>query len=209
MADDEIEGIILDVGSGMLKGGFTGRDAPNMVIPNIVGRPKYPGIMVGMGQKDAYVGDEAQSMRGMLVLKYPVVHGIVQDWDDMEKVLLSKPINKVRPNVCCCSCCCCCCCCFWQLYHHSYYNELRCAPEQHPTIISQPVFTPRPQSEKHCQILFETFEVPALYVNIPASYTIYATGRRTACIVDMGDGMAQVVPIYGSELDLHRSPPPF
>ena len=86
MSDDEIPAIVIDNGSCMCKSGFAGDDAPRAEFRTVVGRPKPPIVMVGLNLKDSYIGEEALAKRGILFLKYPIEHGIVNNWDDMEKV---------------------------------------------------------------------------------------------------------------------------
>jgi len=159
--------IVIDNGSGNIKAGLAGDDAPRSVFPSVVAYPKYEEAMVGMGHKDVLVGDEAQGMRGVMKLNYPIDHGIVNNWDDMEKI--------------------------WQ---HTFTSELRVSPEEHPVMLTEAPANPKANREKMTQIMFETFNVPKLYVSIQAVLSLYASGRTTGLVVDSGDGVTHTVPIY-------------
>jgi len=103
----------------------------------------------------------------VLKIETPIEHGMVTNWDDMEKI-----------------------------WHHTLYNELRVAPEEHPILMTEASLNPKLNREKMTQIMFEVFNVPCLYVNVQAVLALYSSGRTTGVVIDSGEGITHTVPIY-------------
>merc|ERR1711953_1282125 len=168
MAEATDPAVVIDNGSGMVKAGFSGEETPRAVFPAIVGRPKNASAMQGVQQKDCYIGEEANQKRGILNLNYPIAAGIVESWDDMEKV-----------------------------WNHTLYNELRVTPSGLTgVLLTEAPRNPKANREKMITIMFETFDVQNTYVAIQAVMSLYSAGRTTGLVVDSGDGVTHTVPVY-------------
>ncbi|EAU81732.2 actin alpha 1 skeletal muscle protein [Coprinopsis cinerea okayama7 len=110
----------------------------------------------------------AQSQRDILTLNYPVKRGIITNWDDMENIWL-----------------------------HILHSELHTTPEEHPILIADTPLNPDSNRERTAQIMFETFNVPALAMSIESVLSLYATSARTSGVVlESGDGVTSTVPIF-------------
>jgi len=118
--------IVLDNGSGTIRAGFAGQDLPKCHFPSYVGRPKHIRALAGALEGDVFIGQKAQELRGLMKINYPLEHGIVTDWDDMEKIwqhVYTEELKTVSEDVSVFP---------WQfcLYLHKYIHFLRsCRPQ--------------------------------------------------------------------------------
>ncbi|ETO06816.1 actin [Reticulomyxa filosa] len=163
---EEHQSVVIDNGSGTIKAGFSGDNAPQVVFPTVIGRPKHEAITSGKGQKDAYVGDYVHNKEELFQLEHPIECGLVTNWDDMEKI-----------------------------WHHTFYNELCIAPEEHCILLAEAPLNPKAHREKLTQIMFETFNAAAIYLRVQTVLSFYSTGRMTGIAFESGDGVSHSVPI--------------
>jgi len=160
--------VVIDNGSGVIKAGFAGDQVPKYHFPNFIGRPKHVRVMAGALEGDMFLGPKAEEHRGLLSIRYPMEHGIVRDWNDMERI--------------------------WQYIYSK--DQLQTFAEEHPVLLTEAPLNPRQNREKAAEIFFETFNVPALFISMQAILSLYATGRTTGVVLDAGDGVTHAVPIY-------------
>jgi len=161
--------IVCDNGTGFVKVGFAGSNFPHSIFPAMVGRPilrmeeKFENIEI----KDIMVGDEAQKVRQMLDIKYPLYNGMVRSWEDME-----------------------------HLWNYTFYEKLKINPRECKIMLTEPPMNPKKNREQMVQFMFEKYGFQSVYIAIQAVLVLYAQGLLTGVVVDSGDGVTHVVPVY-------------
>ncbi|KAK8795495.1 hypothetical protein WA158_000152 [Blastocystis sp. Blastoise] len=172
VSNDLVSGqpIVIDNGTGVIKAGFAEQEKPSCVIPNYIGEAKYsklPSMKTDIDE-DKLFGSKAEQYRGVLSLSHPMEHGIISDWNDMEQM--------------------------WRYIFSK--DQLNVNPEEHPVFLTEAPLNPQKSTEKMAEIFFDTFNVPALFIAPQAVLSLYASGRSTGVVLDIGDGVSHVYPVY-------------
>ncbi|KAH8049357.1 hypothetical protein JL721_11723 [Aureococcus anophagefferens] len=162
--------VVCDNGTGFVKVGYASENFPRSIFPSMVGRPilrAEEAISDDVTLKEVMCGDEAAAVRMSLDCTYPVENGIVQDWDDMEL-----------------------------LWNYTFYEKLGIDPKDYKIMLTEPPMNPLANRRKLVTAMFELYGYSYCNVSIQAMLTLYAQGLLTGCVVDTGDGVTHVVPVY-------------
>ena len=150
--DEKNSHIIIDNGSDYCKAGFSGEEGPRLVIPTCVGYPKY-----AINEEKVLFGVDALAKKSVLRLKYPINYGVVNNWDDMEKI-----------------------------WSHAF-TELCVPPEDYNIMLTEVILNSKENREKMAEIMFETFNVSGLYISDAPTLCLYSAGKFHGIVVDSGD----------------------
>ena len=113
------------------------------------------------------VGDEAAAVRSALEVAYPVDCGIVRNWEDME-----------------------------HLWDYTFTKKLQIDPREKKIMLTEAPLNPVKNRQRTLEKMFEKYEFAGAHVSIQAMLTLYAQGLLTGVVVDTGDGVTHVVPVY-------------
>ena len=159
--------IIIDLGTGYCKSGFSTDEIPSSIISCLVGKPKYASGRVGFDKKKFFVGKEASAISGVLNINNPVSEGVINNWDDIEKLL-----------------------------GYIFSSELKIDPNEYNILLTETPMNPKENKEKLAQIMFENFNVQRCYIALESLLSLFSAGKDTGISVDIGDGISSFVPIY-------------
>jgi len=117
--------------------------------------------------KDIMVGDECAALRHMLETSYPVENGIVKDWEGMG-----------------------------HLWDYTFFERMKIKPSEHKIMLTEPPMNPKSNKQKMCEVMFDKYNFKAAKVSIQAMLVLYAQGLLTGVVVDSGDGVSHIVPVW-------------
>lgn len=162
--------IVCDNGTGFVKCGYAGSNFPAHIFPSMVGRPIIRAVnKIGdIEIKDLMVGDEASALRSMLEINYPMENGIVRNWDDM--------------------------CHVWDYTFGP--EKMNIDPRECKVLLTEPPMNPIKNREKMIEMIFEKYKFDGAYIAIQAILTLYAQGLLSGVVVDSGDGVTHICPVY-------------
>ena len=173
MVDSQIH-CVIDNGSGYMKAGFSGEEAPKVMFPTMVGKTKVEGIYVGDEKKESIIGSEAEKKFGILDISYPIQGGTIVNWDEMERI-----------------------------WANTFYGELKISPEEHNLLLSESPFITRKDREKMLEMMFETFNCASTYLVAQSVLAAYSVGKSTGISIDCGHTSLNFAPIYEGFLQRH------
>ncbi|VEU21949.1 DEKNAAE102925 [Brettanomyces naardenensis] len=168
--------IVLDQGTGFVKVGRAGQNFPDHIFPSIVGRPilRAEEKTGDVEIKDIMCGDEASAVRSSLQISYPMENGIIRNWEDME-----------------------------HLWDYAFYDRMKLDPTDRKILLTEPPMNPLKNREKMCDVMFEKYKFGGVYVAIQAVLALYAQGLSSGVVIDSGDGVTHIVPVYESVVLSH------
>lgn len=160
--------IICDNGTGFVKCGFAGENFPSFIFPSMIGKPlmRFEEDFKDVELKEVMVGDECAKYRDMLETSYPVENGIVRDWKGMK-----------------------------HLYDYTW-AKMGIDPKDHKILLTEPPLNPKENQKKMLEVMFETYNFSAAKVGIQAMLVLYAQGLLSGVVLDSGDGVTHVVPVW-------------
>lgn len=161
--------IVCDNGTGFVKCGYAGSNFPSHIFPSLVGRPiiRSSAKVGDIEVKDLMVGDEASQLRSMLEVKYPMENGIVRSWEDMKHI-----------------------------WDYTFKEKLKVDPANCKVLLTEPPMNPTKNREKMIEVMFEEYNFAGCYIAIQAVLTLYAQGLLTGIVIDIGDGVTHICPVY-------------
>eukprot|EP01059_Diplonema_ambulator_P037538 TRINITY_DN9979_c0_g1_i2.p1 TRINITY_DN9979_c0_g1~~TRINITY_DN9979_c0_g1_i2.p1 ORF type:complete len:415 (+),score=53.98 TRINITY_DN9979_c0_g1_i2:59-1246(+) len=161
---------VLDSGGWSTKAGFAGEVVPRSVFPTVVGKPRNQGVTIGIGGKECYVGHQCVGLRGSLNVVRPIRNGLVESWDDMEK-----------------------------LWATTVFDDLAIPPDTHNFLVTESAIQPltaKKARETTTELFFETLAAEGFYLATNAVLSLYSAGLTTGIVLDSGHDLSLAVPVH-------------